>query len=48
MGCSCLQVTFQACNIEEAKTLYDQLTALCPILVSCTNNSHSHVGVAMA
>ena len=34
MGCSCLQVTFQACCIEEARYLYDQLTALCPILVS--------------
>lgn len=35
MGCCCLQVTFQACNIEEARLLYDQLTPLCPILV-CT------------
>lgn len=34
MGCSCLQVTFQACNITEARHLYDQLTPLCPILVS--------------
>jgi len=34
MGCCCLQVTFQACNIKEARTLYDQLTPLCPILVS--------------
>jgi glutamate--cysteine ligase catalytic subunit len=33
MGCCCLQVTFQACNIKEARTLYDQLTPLCPILV---------------
>lgn len=34
MGCCCLQLTFQACNIEEARTLYDQLTPLCPIMVS--------------
>lgn len=34
MGCCCLQLTFQACNIIEARTLYDQLTPLCPIMVS--------------
>lgn len=34
MGCCCLQLTFQACNIEEARTLYDQLTPLCPIMVN--------------
>ena len=34
MGCSCLQVTFQACNINEARHLYDQLTPLTPVLVS--------------
>lgn len=33
MGCCCLQLTFQACNIGEARTLYDQLTPLCPIMV---------------
>lgn len=33
MGCCCLQLTFQACNIQEARTLYDQLTPLCPIMV---------------
>lgn len=33
MGCCCLQLTFQACNITEARTLYDQLTPLCPIMV---------------
>ena len=40
MGCSCLQVTFQACCIEEARYLYDQLTALCPILVSLDENCY--------
>ena len=34
MGCSCLQMTFQACNIREARHLYDQLTPLTPVLVS--------------
>ena len=34
MGCCCLQVTFQACNISEARLLYDQLAPLCPIMVS--------------
>ncbi|RZF37755.1 hypothetical protein LSTR_LSTR011975 [Laodelphax striatellus] len=32
MGCCCLQLTFQACNIREARILYDQLTPLCPIM----------------
>lgn len=33
MGCSCLQVTFQAQSIDEARFLYDQLTPLTPIMV---------------
>lgn len=33
MGNSCLQLTFQACNIDEAKLLYDQLAPVCPIMV---------------
>lgn len=33
MGCCCLQMTFQACNIDEARLLYDQLTPMTPILV---------------
>lgn len=36
MGLSCLQVTFQACNIAEAENLYDQLAPLCPILLALT------------
>lgn len=27
------QVTFQACNLEEARHLYDQLATLCPLMV---------------
>lgn len=33
MGCCCLQMTFQACSIDEARMLYDQLTPLTPIIV---------------
>ena len=33
MGCCCLQITFQACNIEEARRLYDQLATMGPIMV---------------
>ncbi|KAF6203999.1 hypothetical protein GE061_002338 [Apolygus lucorum] len=45
MGCCCLQLTFQACNIEEARTLYDQLTPLCPIMLALTAASPIHRGV---
>ncbi|KAF5402329.1 Glutamate--cysteine ligase catalytic subunit [Paragonimus heterotremus] len=34
MGCSCLQITFQSCCIEEARILYDQLATICPILMA--------------
>lgn len=34
MGLSCLQMTFQACNIREARFLYDQLAPLCPIMLA--------------
>lgn len=33
MGCCCLQVTFQACSVEEARRLYDQLAVMAPIMV---------------
>ncbi|KAJ3223275.1 hypothetical protein HK099_001316 [Clydaea vesicula] len=36
MGCSCLQVTFQACSVEEARRLYDQLAVLTPIMLALT------------
>lgn len=44
MGCSCLQVTFQACNIDEARTLYDQLTPLCPVLLALSAASPIYRG----
>ncbi|CAH1247844.1 GCLC [Branchiostoma lanceolatum] len=34
MGCPCLQCTFQACDLQEALHLYDQLTPLCPIFLA--------------
>lgn len=36
MGNCCLQLTFQACNINEARTLYDQLAPLCSIMLALT------------
>ncbi|XP_014489280.1 PREDICTED: glutamate--cysteine ligase catalytic subunit [Dinoponera quadriceps] len=44
MGCCCLQLTFQACNIQEARTLYDQLTPLCPIMLALTAASPLYRG----
>jgi len=34
MGCCCLQVTFQARDVTESRTLYDQLAMLCPIFLA--------------
>ena len=34
MGCSCLQMTFQAQSIDEARHLYDQLTPFTPIMLA--------------
>lgn len=36
MGSCCLQVTFQAKNITEGRTLYDQMSPLGPILLALT------------
>ncbi|XP_037932315.1 glutamate--cysteine ligase-like [Teleopsis dalmanni] len=44
MGCCCLQLTFQACNITEARTLYDQLAPLCPIMLALTAASPIYRG----
>lgn len=44
MGCSCLQVTFQACNIDEARLLYDQLAPLCPIMLALSAASPVYRG----
>lgn len=39
MGCCCLQVTFQACDIEEARHLYDHLAPVCPIMLALSASS---------
>ncbi|XP_032514571.1 glutamate--cysteine ligase catalytic subunit [Danaus plexippus] len=44
MGCCCLQVTFQACCITEARTLYDQLAPLCPIMLALSAASPVYRG----
>jgi glutamate--cysteine ligase catalytic subunit len=36
MGSCCLQITFQAKNIREGRTLYDQLSPLGPVLLALT------------
>lgn len=36
MGCCCLQVTFQASDIDESKYLCDQLAPLAPIMLALT------------
>jgi len=44
MGCSCLQCTFQCCNVEEARSTYDQLAILSPIIMALTAASPIHRG----
>lgn len=34
MGCCCLQITFQACSIEEARRVYDALVPVGPIMLA--------------
>jgi glutamate--cysteine ligase catalytic subunit len=34
MGCCCLQITFQAYNLDEARRVYDALIPVGPIMVS--------------
>mmetsp|Transcript_48751 Transcript_48751/g.72410 ORF Transcript_48751/g.72410 Transcript_48751/m.72410 type:complete len:877 (+) Transcript_48751:64-2694(+) len=36
MGCCCLQVTFQAKDIDESRFIYDQLAVMAPILMALT------------
>ena len=31
--CHVVQVTFQACDLQEARLLYDQLAVICPMMV---------------
>lgn len=36
MGMCCLQVTFQACDCDESRYMYDQLAVLAPIMLALT------------
>lgn len=36
MGCCCLQLTFQSCNVTEARRLYDAFIPLGPIMLALT------------
>ena len=36
MGMSCLQVTFQASKLSEARSVYDQLAVFAPIMLALT------------
>lgn len=44
MGCCCLQVTFQACSVQEARTVYDQLIPVGPLLLALTAASPAYRG----
>ncbi len=39
MGCCCLQVTFQARDLEESRYLYDQLAVMSPLVLALTANA---------
>ncbi|KAF9227348.1 GCS-domain-containing protein [Gyrodon lividus] len=36
MGCCCLQLTFQSCNVDEARRMYDALIPMGPIMLALT------------
>merc|ERR1711962_1888845 len=44
MGLCCLQLTFQAHSMTEARELYDQLAPLCPIMLALTASSPAQRG----
>jgi len=44
MGCCCLQVTFQARNLHEARCLYDQLATLSPVMMAMGGSTPFHRG----
>lgn len=44
MGCCCLQVTFQAASIDEARRLHDQLMPLTPLFLAVTASSPAYRG----
>jgi len=44
MGCSCLQVTFQASDIQDARFIYDALAPITPILLALTAGAPAYKG----
>ncbi|KZT52865.1 glutamate-cysteine ligase catalytic subunit, partial [Calocera cornea HHB12733] len=44
MGCCCLQITFQACNVAEARTVYDALVPVGPIMLALSAASPAYRG----
>lgn len=44
MGCCCLQVTFQACSMHEARAIYDQLVPVTPLILALTAASPAYRG----
>ena len=47
MGCCCLQVTFQAQNVDESRHLYDQLAVLTPLMLALTAATPAARGVLL-
>jgi len=44
MGCCCLQITFQAWNVNEARRVYDALVPVTPIMLALTAASPAFRG----
>ncbi|EJU04328.1 glutamate-cysteine ligase catalytic subunit, partial [Dacryopinax primogenitus] len=44
MGCCCLQMTFQACNVDEARRVYDALIPVGPIMLALTAAAPAYRG----
>ncbi|WWC88384.1 uncharacterized protein L201_003295 [Kwoniella dendrophila CBS 6074] len=44
MGCCCLQITFQAWNVDEARKVYDALVPIAPIMLALTAASPAFRG----
>ncbi|ORY31829.1 glutamate-cysteine ligase-domain-containing protein [Naematelia encephala] len=44
MGCCCLQITFQAWNVDEARSVYDALVPVAPIMLALTAASPAFRG----
>eukprot|EP01061_Rhynchopus_euleeides_P006710 TRINITY_DN15782_c0_g1_i2.p1 TRINITY_DN15782_c0_g1~~TRINITY_DN15782_c0_g1_i2.p1 ORF type:complete len:704 (+),score=368.35 TRINITY_DN15782_c0_g1_i2:39-2150(+) len=45
MGCNCLQTTFQARHIDQARHVYDQLAVLCPVMLAMSAATPIHKGL---